>query len=268
MSTGGLLARYAAEGAHVCLVTCTNGEVGEIAEIPDLGTPDEIRPRLGEIRVEELREACRRLGVEDLRLLGYHDSGMAGTPENAAPEAFVNQPVDAVVERLVAIIREVRPQVAVTYNEDGFYGHPDHIKAHEATLAAIPAAAEGSRFPHAGAPWQVSKLYYTAVPKSRLRMARQIFQGDDGPRWSEEDIERIGTDDELIAARVDVSDYVKAKFYALEAHRTQMGTTQWFLNIPEDVRVTAMGAESYVLASTTLPRPAELEDDLFEGVPS
>src|SRR5918996_3639768 len=117
MNTGGTMARYAAEGVHVCLITCTNGEVGEIAELPDLGTAEELAPRLGEIRRGELEEACRRLGQIDLRMLGFHDSGMDGTPSNDDPKAFVNQPLDGPVRMIVEILRELKPQILITYNE-------------------------------------------------------------------------------------------------------------------------------------------------------
>jgi N-acetyl-1-D-myo-inositol-2-amino-2-deoxy-alpha-D-glucopyranoside deacetylase len=176
LATGGTIARYAAEGARVVLVTCTNGEVGEIAEVPELGTVDEIRARLGEIRTAELREACRQLGDVDLRMLGYHDSGMEGTPENDDPGAFVNQDLDAAVERVVGIIRETAPDVVVTYNEIGFYGHPDHIRAHDVAVAAVEAAADAGYRPELGPAHRVAKLYYTAVPKSLLAGGRQMAE--------------------------------------------------------------------------------------------
>jgi N-acetyl-1-D-myo-inositol-2-amino-2-deoxy-alpha-D-glucopyranoside deacetylase len=253
IGTGGVMARYADEGAHVCLITCTNGEAGEIAS--EAGDPEALRPILGEVRGRELQAACRILGVEDVRMLGYHDSGMEGTPENEAAHAFVNQPFDEVVARVAAVFRDVRPHAVVTYNEKGFYGHPDHIRAHDATVAAIQAAADV---------WQVPKLYFNAFPKSRMRLAHELF-GEEA-RFDEEGIERVGTDDELITTAVDVSAYVRRKFDALAEHRTQRGTTQWFFNIPQEVRAVAMGTEFYVLARSTLPTPEGIEQDLFEGV--
>ena len=257
LSTGGTIARYAAAGVRVVLVTCTNGEAGEIAEVPDLGTIEEIRGRLGEIRVEELKEACRRLGPVDLRLLGYHDSGMDGTPENGSPEAFVNQNIEEAVGRVAAIIRETRPDVLVTYNEIGFYGHPDHIRAHQIALRAIDAAAPTHR---------VRKTYFTAVPKSLLiggrALAEQLDRSPDD-FFSLEEIERIATDDDAITTSIDVSAYVDEKFRALEAHRTQRGTTGRFLQIPEDVRAVAMGTEHYVLTGAS---GGLHETDLFEGL--
>jgi N-acetyl-1-D-myo-inositol-2-amino-2-deoxy-alpha-D-glucopyranoside deacetylase len=254
LSTGGVIARYADEGVRVVLVTCTNGEVGEVADVPDLGSREEIAGRLGEIRVEELREACRRLGPVDLRLLGYHDSGMDGTPENQAPEAFVNQDLDEIAGRIAAIVDETKPDVVVTYNEYGFYGHPDHIRAHHAALAARDRAAH-----------RVPKLYYNAVPKTVLlggrALAEQLGESADN-FFSLEDIERIGSDDDVITTRVDVSQYVDRKFAALEAHRTQLGTTAQYLRIPEDVRTLAMGTEFYILTDD----PGAGETDLFEGL--
>jgi N-acetyl-1-D-myo-inositol-2-amino-2-deoxy-alpha-D-glucopyranoside deacetylase len=262
LSTGGTIARYAAEGAHVCLITCTNGEVGEIADVPELGTADDIRPRLGEVRADELRAACQQLGTVDLRLLGYHDSGMDGTPENADPKAFVNQDMQTCVGKIVDVLLELRPQVLVTYNEIGLYGHPDHIQAHRAALRAVDAAAEGGH--------RVAKVYYTAVPKSLMRMGRELaetfgFERDDF--FSEADIERIGTDDALITTSVDVAAYVEHKFKALLAHKTQLGTTETYLQIPEDMRTMALGTEHYVLARSGVGRPEGIEHDLFERVP-
>ena len=259
LSTGGTIARYATEGAHVCLVTCTNGELGEIAEVPDLGPVDEIRPRLGEIRVGELKEACRRLGDVDLRMLGYHDSGMEGTPANDDPTAFINQDIDEPVRKLAGILREIRPQVLVTYNDYGFYGHPDHIRAHEVAMRAVDAAAGGHR---------VSKVFFTALPKSLMRTAVAMWRefGFEDDFFSDEDIERIGTPDAEITAVVDVSEFVDRKFAALEAHRTQLGTIAPFLQIPQDIRAMAMGAEHYVLARSELPRSPHVQSDLFEGL--
>jgi N-acetyl-1-D-myo-inositol-2-amino-2-deoxy-alpha-D-glucopyranoside deacetylase len=257
LSTGGTIARYADSGVRVVLVTCTNGEAGEIADVPDLGTIDEIRGRLGAIRVEELKEACRRLGEVDLRLLGYHDSGMDGTPENDSPGAFVNQDIDEAAGRVAAIISETKPAALVTYNEMGFYGHPDHIRAHDVAMRAVKTAAPVHTVP---------KVYFTAVPKSLLIGGRDLAEQFDRSAddfFSLEEIERIGTDDNAITTSIDVSDYVDRKFHALEAHRTQLGTTGRFLQIPEDVRAVAMGTEHYVL---TGPSGTQRETDLFEGL--
>jgi len=257
--TGGTIARYLDEGARVTLITCTNGEVGEIADVPELGTIDEIRPRLGEVRIDELRAACAELGAVDLRLLGYHDSGMDGTPENEAPEAFVNQDIEEVIGKVAAIIDEVGAQIVVTYNAIGSYGHPDHIKAHDAAMGASKRC-------------DIAKTYHIATPKSFIRAARDMaeefgFSRDDF--FSEEEIERIGTDDDEITTTLDVVPYIDRKFRALAAHRTQLGTTARVFAIPEELRPLAFGNEFYVLARSTVgPRGASagVESDLFEGL--
>lgn len=269
LGTGGTIARYCSEGAHVCLVTCTNGELGEVAEVPELGDPDEIRARLGEVRVAELIEACKVLGDVDLRLLGFRDSGMAGTPANHDPEAFVNANSEDAVRKVVAIIREVRPQVLVTYNEVGFYGHPDHIRAHEIALGAVGAARDPEYAPDAGLAHGIEKVYYTAVPKSLLRRGREMAEQlgvTPDEFFSEEEIEGVATDDERITTALDVSSYLDQKWKALEAHRTQRGTTEMFLQIPLEYRTLAFGTEHYLLAQSGVPHPEAMEDDLFAGI--
>ena len=273
LATGGTIARYAAEGVHVCLITCTNGEVGEIADLPDLGTPEEIALRLGEIRRQELEEACRRLGHVDLRMLGFHDSGMDGTPENDDPKAFVNQDLDQPVRQIVAILREVRPQVLVTYNEYGFYGHPDHIRAHQAALAAVAAANDPAFEPDLGEQHEVAKVYYNAIPVSLLREGMKLAQealGDAAEEEfaNEEEIARIGTDDVLVTTDIDVEDFVQTKFHSLEAHRTQLGTIKPWLDLPDDLRHLLFGTEFYVLTPPGSRVSEEHERDLFEGVSS
>jgi len=267
LGTGGMMAKYADEGAHVCLVTCTNGELGEVAEVPELGTVEEITARLGEIRIEELREACRRLGNIDLRMLGYRDSGMEGTEANADPRSFVNQDIEHPVRDVVAVLREVRPQVLVTYNDFGFYGHPDHIRAHRVAMAAIDRAADEAFAPELGPAHAVAKSYHTAVAKSFFFSGREIASNmglDPDDAFDEATIDAIGTDDALITTWIDASSYVDRKFYALEAHRTQRGTTEMFLSIPKDLRTQVFGTEHYVLVS---PRPPDglKETDLFDG---
>jgi N-acetyl-1-D-myo-inositol-2-amino-2-deoxy-alpha-D-glucopyranoside deacetylase len=267
MGTGGTIARYSAEGARVCLITCTNGEVGEIAEHPELGDIEQGRS-LARVRQEELREACRLLGDVDLRLLGYHDSGMDGTPQNDRPESFVNQDLDEVVRKIVAILREVRPQVLVTYNEIGFYGHPDHVRAHQAALAAVDAASDPTYEPDVGPAHAVSKIYYTAMPRSFLEAARTMskeFGFDEDDFISEEELMNIATDDANITTSIDVTAFVDRKFQALAAHLSQLGTTKQLLGIPEDLRPFAMGTEHYVLARSEVPAPEGKEQDLFEG---
>src|SRR3954470_9896429 len=185
IATGATMAKYAAEGAHVTLVTCTLGEEGEIV-VPDLAHLGVAhQDELGKHRAEELAEAMKILGVDDHRLLGgpgrYRDSGMMGEPSNDRPDAFWQADMDEATRELVAVVREVRPQVVITYDERGDYGHPDHIQAHRVAVAAFDAAADPARWPELGEPWQPSKLYYVATPYSLLQAGIDYLRetGDD-----------------------------------------------------------------------------------------
>ena len=156
ISTGGILARYAAEGVRTILVTCTDGAVGEISD-PALATPD----NLVEVRSRELDASVKALNISRLVKLGYRDSGMAGTPSNDDPRSFHVAPLAEAAERLAVLLREERPDVVVTYTSDGTYGHPDHIKAHHTTLAVVDLVE------HEG--WQPAKVYLHAVPRSFIQ---------------------------------------------------------------------------------------------------
>src|ERR1700716_1519966 len=163
LGRGGILARYGAEGVRTVLVTCTDGAVGEISD-PALATPD----NLAEVRSRELDESVRILGINRLYKLGYRDSGMAGTADNANPRSFHQANLDEAVERVVQVVRAEHPQVIVTYDERGGYGHPDHIRAHQVAVAAFEAAGDARRFPAAGPAWAPSRLYYSVVPRSAM----------------------------------------------------------------------------------------------------
>ena len=169
-ATGGLIARAVAQGHRVDLVTCTGGEEGEIHD-PTLDY-EEAFPRLREIREAELRCSLDALrgpypGELHLHLLGYRDSGMMGTESNERPESFWKSDLDEATARLVRIVREVRPSVMVTYDPNGNYGHPDHINAHRIAAAAWDAAADPGRYPDAGEPHAVAKLYEIAFNRDR-----------------------------------------------------------------------------------------------------
>lgn len=265
--TGGILADAANRGIHTVLVTATLGEEGEIHD-PDLD-PEEARHRLAAIREEELARAAAILGIAEVHLLRYRDSGMVGTPANANPDSFMNVPLSDATRRLVRLIREVRPQVIATYDERGFYGHPDHIAANRATVSAFDAAGDAEQFPELNLPpWQPQKLYYNAFARSDLRAFRDLleerglaerFQGEEG------DFESITTPDDVVTTRVDVGQYVPRKLAALHAHRTQISPNDPLLNLPEDVMGEMFRVETYTLALATrdFPRP---ETDLFAGV--
>jgi len=264
---GGSLARAADEGVRVVLVTATLGEEGEIRD-PDLN-PDEARSRLGSIREDELRQAAALLGIAEIHLLGYRDSGMAGTPSNEDPNNFHNANLDEVTGRLVGIIRETRPQVIVTYDERGNYGHPDHIAAHLAAVAAFDAAGDPTRFPTPGLePWQPQKLYYTAFPRGDLLRFREIARERGmGPEEeeTEDDLESYTVPDELITTRVDVRPWVGRKVAAMRVHRTQITEDSFLLAMPEDLLEMVWGTESFIRARSLVDAP-DHEDDLFAGL--
>lgn len=263
ISTGGVLARYADEGVRTVLVTCTGGEVGEISDSA-LATPE----TLAEVRRRELERACQILNVGRLDLLGYRDSGMMGTPDNQHPSSFHQASLEEASARLVALVRRERPQVLVTYDERGFYGHPDHIKAHQITLAAFEAAGDPARWPEAGSPWRPAKLYYTAVARSAIRDFGRLMReaGIETPFGDGETREpEIGVADELITTRVDVSVQVQRKRQAVMAHATQMGPEAFFAKMPPALFYRIFGWESFRLVRGRSPAQG-LEEDLFAGL--
>jgi len=263
ISTGGVLARYADEGLRTVLVTCTGGEVGEIGDSV-LATPE----TLAEVRRRELERACEILRVGRLHLLGYRDSGMIGTPDNEHPSSFHQAPLEEATARLVALVRRDRPQVVVTYDERGFYGHPDHIRAHLITMAAFDAAGDPARWPEAGEPWRPAKLYYTAVARSAIREFGRLMReaGIEVPFEDGEASEPgIGIADELITTQVDVSAHVERKRQALMAHASQMGPDVFFARMPPALFYRVFGRESFQLVRG--PSGASgIEDDLFAGL--
>ena len=254
IGTGGILARYAAEGVRTVLVTCTNGELGDAPGGLKPGDPGHDENVVVPLRRRELEASCEVLGVSQLELLGYHDSGMEGWPQNDAPDAFWRTPVDEAAGRLADLMRTYAPQVVVTYDENGFYGHPDHIQANRVTRAAIAEC---------GIP---AKLYYTAVARSRMRGFRATLaeHGIDAGVQEIEDMPDIGTPDELITTTIDCSAVAGRKYASLAAHASQSENI-FFLRMGEELFATLMGSESFVRAldSTGAPVP---EDDLFAGL--
>jgi N-acetyl-1-D-myo-inositol-2-amino-2-deoxy-alpha-D-glucopyranoside deacetylase len=271
LSTGGLLARTVDEGNHAVVVCCTRGEAGEILD-PDL-VPDEVRDRLGAIREEELRKACAELGVKDVYFLDYRDSGMAATPENDRPDNFHNAPIDEAVGRLVKLIRQCRPDVLVTYDERGSYGHPDHIKAHLVTLAAFDAAGDGNRYPEDGLEaWQPRKLYYTVFARTDFMrfidlMRQYRLEWPDEGQEQEDDFDpaELTYPDEVITTRVDVSAYGERVRTALALHRTQIPENSPFLRMPVEGLAETFGKTSLIRVRSLVPAP-EKEDSIWAGL--
>lgn len=269
IGTGATMAHYAAAGARVTLVTCTLGEEGEILVPALAGLAAAEADQLGGYRIAELRAACAALGVADQRFLGgtgrYRDSGMMGLPSNAHPRAFWRADLDEAARALVEVIREVRPQVVVTYDPNGGYGHPDHIQAHRVTMLACELAAGVGAAP--------AKVYWTAVPRSALRAGMQEFSGtSDNPFAGVERVEDLpfGTPDEEISTRVDASGHGDAKVAAMRAHATQISATSWLFPIARNFGADLMGVEYYRLARGAKgpgSGPLDRENDLFAGLP-
>ncbi|MDP3714144.1 MAG: N-acetyl-1-D-myo-inositol-2-amino-2-deoxy-alpha-D-glucopyranoside deacetylase [Mycobacteriales bacterium] len=275
IGTGAVMAKYAAEGALVTLVTCTLGEEGEVL-VPDLAhLASDQHDALGQHRVEELHNACEALGVRDHRFLGgpgrWRDSGMMGTPQNDREGCFWRADLAEATRELVAVLREVRPQVVVTYDAKGGYGHPDHIQAHRVTVAALDAAADPSYLPDAGEPWVVSKLYWTAFPKSVLQAGidhlkeagETNFFGVD----SADDLP-FGNPDDEVTTEVDASAHLDRKVAAMRAHATQIEVDGPFFALSNNVGQKAFGVEHFVLARGRRglgSGPFDREDDLFAG---
>jgi len=264
----GTVARYHAEGVHTVLVCCTGGEEGDILN-PAMDTP-EVRDRLGEVRLEELDRAAAIIGYDEVVLLGYRDSGMPDTPANADPTAFANAPFDEAVGRLVAAVRRVRPQVMVVYPEEqSEYPHPDHIRAHEVGLAAFEASGDPDRYPEAGPPFEVTKLYYTVWPRERMRKAHEKFLelGLESP-FDDKWLARLERDPTVATTSIDITGH-DVRGEALRAHATQVDPTSsfWF-GLPPEVQATLHPFDDYVLARNAAggTPAAGVEDDLFTGV--
>ena len=265
---GGTLARYAAERVRVVLACATRGEAGEISD-PSLG----IEEQLAEIRERELRCACDVLGISELHLLGYRDSGMAGSPDNDDPRSLVQADPAEVVGKIVRVMRQVRPQVVVTFEEGGGYGHPDHKAIHRHTVAAFHAAGYPSRYPEhlvimGLEPHLAQRLYFTALPRRFFRGLAQRLKamGFDLSRFGDLDWESIGVPDELCTAEIDVSDYVDVKLQAFQCHRSQLSPNGTFSRIPLEARWDFMSTERFSLAGSRLEPGQEPETDLFASI--
>ena len=250
ITTGGIMAKYAAESVRVVCVTSNKGENGKIF-VPELDTPEN-HARLAEIREIELARALAHLGAIEHRWLGYRDSGMMGWPSNDTPSAFWHADVTAAAVRLGALIERFRPQVVVTYDENGFYGHPDHIQAHRVTVRACEAT---------GIP---DKLYYPAVPVSAIpRMAALLAaRGVEVP----DDLADapFGTPDELIGAVVDCGVVAGAKFDSLAAHASQAENI-FFLSLGKELFAELFTEEAFVRARDRTGASGR-ETDLFAGL--
>jgi LmbE family N-acetylglucosaminyl deacetylase len=265
-STGGVLARYARDGMNTVVVTCTNGALGDAPGgiKPDDAAFDEAL--VIATRRRELDESCALLGVGHLELLNYRDSGMMGWPSNSAPDAFWQMSIEEAAKPLIELMERYRPQVVITYDSNGSYGHPDHIQAHRITLHATEVT---------GIP---DKLYFPVIPRSAWREFAPLLRaagldddnasdagdGSDAGSGATAAEEEFGTPDELITTQIDCNEFVSTKYAALAAHASQTDQS-FFMKLPVDLFNRIFGIESFIrhLDRTGVVIP---ESDLFVGI--
>ncbi len=268
--TGGLLARSAREGHTSVLITCTNGDRGEVKGLPFLHPKKsaEDRRRLAEVRQWELEQAAEILGITHLHQLGYSDSGMDGWESNVQSNAFANADLTEAAEKIARLIRQYRPEVFITYNEQGGYGHPDHLMTHRAAMAALEIAEDEIRLRDSGlAPWRVRKVYHTAWARSQLlrtwwwmsRLGRKTPLDD--PDFDES---KYGTPDEMITTQIDINPVRRKKMRALFTHKSQMGGNffWWFFRLAGR---WVYKQESFVCVRSDVP-VRKGERSVFEGL--
>jgi LmbE family N-acetylglucosaminyl deacetylase len=255
-SSGGILATYADQGVRVIVVTCTNGEFGDAPGGIKPGQPGHDPEEVARLRLAELRESARILGISDVETLGYHDSGMPDWEYRNRPDAFCNIPVEEVAERIGVLITKYRPQVLVTYDNEGAYQHPDHVQA---SVTAQAAAKE------TGIP---AKVYLSTMRGSSWRKIWEALReaGEDVPDWEpdEERTRRALASEERITTTIDIRPVLDRKRAALFAHGSQIDDS-WFSKIPQDVSEAAFGYEYFIRSLDTTGAPVP-ETDLFAGL--
>jgi mycothiol S-conjugate amidase len=264
---GGTLARYAADGVDVHYACATRGEVGTVdAELlQGFAT-------VGDLRWHELESAVKILGLTGLHWLGYRDSGMPGSEDNRHPDALVQADHTVLVGKIVAVIRALRPQVVITFDPCGGYGHPDHVSVHYATKKAFAVAGDPSQYPEQIAqglqPFAPHKLYYTAFPKGFLKIAVTALRllGRDPAKFGRNqdiNLAEIATWDQQVTTRIDMGRYLDLKQKASECHRSQAGPGGMFSWLPAPIRRRVMGAETFTRAQPPVNSKVKLEIDLF-----
>jgi len=259
---GGTLAMLVDRGARITLVCVTNGDVGEISD-PALATPE----NLYLVRQEELRQAMAVTGVQDIRFLGYRDSGMEGTADNDHPDSLYQAQPDRVAERLAGIMAEVRPDLVQTHDPTGGYGHPDHKMVYESTTRAFLLAGDALSADEPGGgdrPWGPRRLYYVCFPRSNFRRWwRQMQDLGIEPPFASQEVETMGSPDEAVTTTLDVSAYVDTKMKSLNCHRTQIRMDGAFARLPEEMMREIMSTEYFTLA---FPENADKSADLLAGL--
>jgi len=268
INNGVTMAKYAASGAQVTLVTCTRGEEGEVlvTELANLASDKD--DKLGEHREVELKDAMAQLGISDFRFLGapnkkWRDSGMMGTTQNERGDVFWQADLDEASYELVKIILEIKPQVLITYDEFGGYGHPDHIKAHRVAMRATELAAEQG--------WQISKIYWNTMPRSVIQMGIEKMKevGSDFFGAESADDLPFAKPDELVTTVVNAPEYVPQKLEAMKAHATQISVDGPFFALSSNLGLSVWGDEYYTLVKGEKAAPFDSngrELDIFAGV--
>jgi LmbE family N-acetylglucosaminyl deacetylase len=256
-STGGVLALYSDQGVRTVVVTCTNGEFGDAPGQVKPGEDGHDEQAVAQLRLEELRQSCKILGVSNLELLGYHDSGMPDWDYKDRPEAFCNVPLDEVAGRIAGLIETYRPQVVISYDDKGMYQHPDHVHA---ALAAAAAAAQS------GIP---AKFYQSAMRGSDWRKVWEALRelGADVPdqrEFTDEQRRQMEESERRITTNIDIRPVLERKREALFAHASQIQDS-WFSKLPPEIATAAFGRESFIRVTDTTGA-AVPEEDLFAGL--
>jgi N-acetyl-1-D-myo-inositol-2-amino-2-deoxy-alpha-D-glucopyranoside deacetylase len=268
INNGITMAKYAQEGAKVTLVTCTRGEEGEVL-VEELGNLASNRDdKLGEHREIELKNAMKLLGIEDYRFLGapdkkWRDSGMIGTPQNERSDVFWQANLEEVAQQLVKVILETKPQVLITYDEFGGYGHPDHIKANQVAMKAADLAATQG--------WKISKIYWNTMPRSVIQNGIEKMKEVGSSFFGAESADDLpfAKPDELVSTVIRGVEYVPQKLEAMKAHATQIAVDGPFFALSNNLGLSVWGDEYYTLVKGVKSEPFDSEGreiDLFAGI--
>ena len=268
INNGVTMAKYAKDGAQVTLVTCTRGEEGEVlvAELSNLASDKD--DKLGQHREIELKDAMAHLGISDFRFLGapnkkWRDSGMMGTPQNDRKDVFWQSDLEEAANELVKIILEIKPQVLITYDEFGGYGHPDHIKAHRVAMRAAEIAAING--------WKIEKIYWNTMPRSVIQMGIEKMKEIGSDFFGAESVDDLpfAKPDELVTAVVHASEFVPQKLAAMKAHATQIAVDGPFFALSNNLGLSVWGDEYYTIVKGEKAAPFDengRELDIFAGI--
>ena len=268
INNGVTMAKYAKDGAQVTLVTCTRGEEGEVlvAELSNLASDKD--DKLGQHREIELKDAMAHLGISDFRFLGapnkkWRDSGMMGTPQNDRKDVFWQSDLEEAANELVKIILEIKPQVLITYDEFGGYGHPDHIKAHRVAMSAAEIAEING--------WKIEKIYWNTMPRSVIQMGIEKMREVGSDFFGAESADDLPfvKPDELVTSVVHASEYVPQKLAAMKAHATQIAVDGPFFALSNNLGLSVWGDEYYTIVKGEKAAPFDengRELDLFAGI--